>query len=129
MSSSTLDRSAVINTGPIIALVAARQSLEILPQLYSKLILPRAVWSELMAGGPGYPEIKVVDAQLPQGLAFELANLRHDALHTLDLPNGNSTADEELNLLADAESWVVVTKDEDFVTSHLLKRFPANYGL
>jgi len=61
MSSSTLDRSAVINTGPIIALVAARQSLEILPQLYSKLILPRAVWNELMAGGPGYPEIKALE--------------------------------------------------------------------
>jgi hypothetical protein len=38
MSSSTLDRSAVINTGPIIALVAPRQSLDILPLLYRKLI-------------------------------------------------------------------------------------------
>jgi hypothetical protein len=47
MSSSTLDRSAVINTGPIIALVAARQSLEILPQLYSKLISARQSNSHL----------------------------------------------------------------------------------
>ena len=70
----------------------------------------------------------LVDAQLPRGLAYELANLGHVALHTLDLPNGNSTADEEINLLADAESWVVVTKDEDFVTSHLLNDLPANCG-
>jgi predicted nucleic acid-binding protein len=62
MSSSTLDRSAVINTGPIIALVAARQSLEILPLLYSKLILPRAVWNELMAGGSGCREIKALES-------------------------------------------------------------------
>jgi predicted nucleic acid-binding protein len=60
MSSSTLDRSAVIDTGPIIALVAARQSLDILPLLYSKLVVPRAVWNELMAGGPGCPEIKAL---------------------------------------------------------------------
>jgi predicted nuclease of predicted toxin-antitoxin system len=71
----------------------------------------------------------LVDAQLPRGLAHELANLGHVALHTLDLPNGNSTADEEINLLADAESWVVVSKDEDFVTSHLLKQTPRKLWL
>jgi predicted nuclease of predicted toxin-antitoxin system len=71
----------------------------------------------------------LVDAQLPRVLAFELANLGHDALHTSDLPDGNSTADKAINLLADTESRVVVTKDEDFVTGHLLKRSPRKLWL
>lgn len=60
MSSSTLDRAAVINTGPIIALVAALKSLEILTSLYDRVIVPRAVWSELMAGGSESSEIRAL---------------------------------------------------------------------
>jgi predicted nuclease of predicted toxin-antitoxin system len=48
----------------------------------------------------------------------------HDALHTLDLPNGNHTTDAELTTLAAREGRVVVTKGSDFVDSFLLSHQP-----
>lgn len=49
----------------------------------------------------------------------------HDAIHTLDLPDGNRTTDEQVIDLADLEQRVVVSKDADFVDSHLLRGRPA----
>ena len=66
----------------------------------------------------------IVDAQLPRRLARELAASGHDALHTLDFPAGNRTPDGDINGAAIRESRVVVTKDNDFVTSFLLKGVP-----
>ena len=48
-----------------------------------------------------------------------------DARHTLDLPTGNRTTDEEVTQLATVEGRVVVTKDSDFVDSFLLRGEPA----
>ena len=48
-----------------------------------------------------------------------------DAVHTLDLPDGNRTTDAQINEIADREQRVVVTKDADFVDSHLLTGRPA----
>ena len=48
-----------------------------------------------------------------------------DALHTLDLPRGNRTSDDELTTLADTEGRAVITKDADFVDSHTLRGRPA----
>ena len=45
-------------------------------------------------------------------------------LHTLDLAQGNRTTDAEINDLSMRESRVVVTKDSDFVDSHILRREP-----
>jgi predicted nuclease of predicted toxin-antitoxin system len=45
-------------------------------------------------------------------------------VHTLDLPDGNRTPDERINDIADREQRVVVTKDADFVDSHILRRRP-----
>lgn len=59
----------------------------------------------------------LVDAQLPRRLALRLAQAGHDALHTLDLPDGNRTPDAALTALADREDRIVVTKDADFVHS------------
>ncbi len=50
-------RDIVINTGPIIALVAATGSLEWLPSLYGRIIIPFEVAREIEVGGPGNPEI------------------------------------------------------------------------
>ena len=66
----------------------------------------------------------LVDAQLPRRLARWLVMRGYDALHTLDLPNGNRTPDEEIAELAAQEDRVVVTKDGDFVDSHLLAGRP-----
>jgi predicted nuclease of predicted toxin-antitoxin system len=68
----------------------------------------------------------IVDAQLPRRLAGWLAARGHDVLHTLDLPDGNSTPDAAIVELAGRENRIVVTKDADFVNSHLLTGRPAS---
>jgi len=67
----------------------------------------------------------LVDAQLPRRMTAWLTAAGCDAVHTLDLPDGNRTADEQINDVADREKRVVVTKDADFVDSHLLRARPA----
>ena len=67
----------------------------------------------------------LVDAQLPRKMAAWLAAAGCDALHTLDLPDGNRTTDPQVIELADREQRVVVTKDADFVDSHVLNARPA----
>ena len=67
----------------------------------------------------------VVDAQLPCRLARELAKSGHDAVHTSDFPAANRTPDKEIAALAIRENRIVVTKDNDFVTSFLLHGVPA----
>lgn len=66
----------------------------------------------------------LIDAQLPHRLARWLAALGHDAVHTLDLPDGNRTPDASINALSMLEERVVVTKDSDFVDTFLLRRIP-----
>ena len=66
----------------------------------------------------------LVDAQLPLILAEELVKSGHHAIHTRNLPNANHTSDEEIRQIADREDMVVVSKDNDFVISHLLHNSP-----
>ena len=66
----------------------------------------------------------LVDAQLPRRLARHLRAAGRDALHTLDLPRGNRTPDHEINELSLREQRIVITKDEEFVTSFLVARHP-----
>ena len=66
----------------------------------------------------------LVDAQLPRQLARQLAVGGHDAIHTLDLPRGNRTTDEEIAGQTDNEGRVLVTKDSDFVASFWLAGSP-----
>ena len=66
----------------------------------------------------------LVDAQLPARLARFLITSGHDALHTLDLPDGNRTTDAQIAEIADSSDRVVVTKDRDFRDNHLLTRSP-----
>jgi predicted nuclease of predicted toxin-antitoxin system len=66
----------------------------------------------------------LVDAQLPRRMAGWLNDAGLDALHTLDLPSGNKTPDAEVIDFAEQEQRVVVTKDADFVNSHLLTGKP-----
>jgi uncharacterized protein (DUF433 family)/predicted nuclease of predicted toxin-antitoxin system len=65
------------------------------------------------------------DAQLPRRAVARLTAAGCDARHSLDLPDANRTTDDQLNDLADREQRVVVTKDADFVDSHLLRGRPA----
>ena len=66
----------------------------------------------------------LVDAQLPRRLVSRLREAGHEAIHTLDLPLGNSTPDSAINELSILEGYVVVTKDADIVNSFLLHRRP-----
>jgi predicted nuclease of predicted toxin-antitoxin system len=67
----------------------------------------------------------LIDAQLPRRIARWLGNAGYDAVHTFDLPSGNRTSDEQIIECADREQRVVITKDADFVNSHLLQARPA----
>ena len=66
----------------------------------------------------------LIDAQLPRRMSGWLASAGCDALHTLDLPDGNRTTDQQVIQCADHEQRVVVTKDADFANSHLLNGKP-----
>src|SRR3954454_8949819 len=66
----------------------------------------------------------LVDAQLPRRMTDWLTAAGCDAKHTLDLPDANRTTDEQINDVADREQRIVVTKDADFVDSHLLRGRP-----
>ena len=52
----------------------------------------------------------LVDAQLPRSLAALLQSCGHNAIHTLELPEGNRTSDDILCMLAANEQRVMVTK-------------------
>ena len=66
----------------------------------------------------------IVDAQLPVKLAVALTAAGHDAVHTLHLPDKNRSSDSYISRLADSEGRVVISKDADFVTSHIVHRSP-----
>ena len=66
----------------------------------------------------------LVDAQLPRRFCDWLREKGHDALHTLDLELGNQTSDSDIILIADRDGRIVVTKDDDFVQSFLLRNTP-----
>jgi predicted nuclease of predicted toxin-antitoxin system len=66
----------------------------------------------------------LVDAMLPRRLARRLVASGHDAVHTLDLPSGNRTPDRDIVALADREERAVITKDADFVNSHVVAGRP-----
>lgn len=66
----------------------------------------------------------IVDAQLPRLLAKFLCDKGHDAVHTLDLPDGNDTTDSEINRISLSEERVVISKDGDFYDSFTARREP-----
>ena len=66
----------------------------------------------------------IIDAHLPQSLRDVFRRAGHDAIHTLDLPEKNSSRDGVLNEISIREERVVVTKDTDFYYSHVLQNRP-----
>ncbi|HMP75999.1 MAG TPA: DUF5615 family PIN-like protein [Kiritimatiellia bacterium] len=66
----------------------------------------------------------LVDAQLPQSLCEVFRADGHDAIHTLGLPEGNRTSDEEIRRISEREHRVVITKDADFYYSFVLYGLP-----
>jgi predicted nuclease of predicted toxin-antitoxin system len=62
----------------------------------------------------------IVDTQLPKRLCQLLASFGADCVHTLDLPMKNKTEDHAIIQIANEESRIIITKDLDFLQSHLL---------
>lgn len=62
----------------------------------------------------------VIDAQLPKSLSELINSKGYDSIHTLDLPQANSTQDQEILELSIRENRIVITKDNDFLDSYLL---------
>jgi predicted nuclease of predicted toxin-antitoxin system len=65
-----------------------------------------------------------VDAQLPYGIALFLRNKGIDAIHTNDLPEKERTTDSQIRIISAAENRIVITKDYDFIDSHILRKIP-----
>jgi len=66
----------------------------------------------------------LLDAHLPRRLCVLLAEHGHDAIHTLNLSAGNHTKDSVISEISVSEQRVVVSKDSDFVYSHVLHGRP-----
>ena len=71
----------------------------------------------------------LVDAQLPRRMAAWLTSAGCDAVHTLDLPDGNRMTDTQVVEAADRERRVIISKDSDFVDSPILLGRPAKLSL
>jgi predicted nuclease of predicted toxin-antitoxin system len=66
----------------------------------------------------------LIDAQLPLRLGMVLTQRGHEVVHTRWLPLQNKTSDTTLRILADTEDRILVSKDADFVASHLILGSP-----
>jgi len=66
----------------------------------------------------------LIDAQLPKQLSDFLNQKGYDSIHTLQLPNANSTSDKEVNEICLNESRILITKDNDFLDSFYILDIP-----
>lgn len=69
----------------------------------------------------------IIDAQLPKSLTHLFVQQGYDAIHTLDLPDQNTTTDTEIINIASTQKRVVITKDNDFLDSLLLSQKQKNW--
>lgn len=66
-----------------------------------------------------------VDANLPLKLVKALIEMEYDVVHTENLPNKDFTKDAEIRSICKLENRVLITKDSDFLDSHLLRGTPS----
>lgn len=65
----------------------------------------------------------LVDAQLPPALCGWLRELGHEAVHVFEI-GMTGASDAAIAARAEADSAILVSKDEDFVALRLPDRFP-----
>lgn len=78
-------KEIVVNTGPLIALVAATGDLEILRGLYSRIIVPFEVGGEILAGGQdgfAVPEFQAATFLVKQSSPTSIGTFLHNSLDT-----------------------------------------------
>ena len=66
----------------------------------------------------------LIDAQLPLALAHFIRWNETECLHVCDLPLKDRTPDSEIRRICLQEGYILITKDRDFLDTHLLKRIP-----
>jgi len=66
----------------------------------------------------------LIDANLPRRLVNLFSERGYEAVHTLDLPDGNATPDLAILQYADENNCVITTKDSDFTTFFWIKNRP-----
>jgi len=71
----------------------------------------------------------IVDAQLPKSLSDFLKSEGLDSVYTLEFPHKNKTKDSQIVIKAITENRVVITKDNDFLDSYLLKAEPRKLAI
>lgn len=67
----------------------------------------------------------LIDANLPFRLAKALKARNYDILHTDELPNKERTSDKEIREISVTQDRIVITKDSDFLDSHIILQVPA----
>jgi predicted nuclease of predicted toxin-antitoxin system len=66
----------------------------------------------------------LIDVNLPRRLVRVFQERGHDAVHTLDLHDGNATVDAALLDYSDEHNCIITTKDSDFSTAFWVKNRP-----
>lgn len=66
----------------------------------------------------------LLDANLPFKLSYLLKEKGYDVVHTDDLPHKERTKDKEINEISVLQNRIVITKDFDFLDSHLITNIP-----
>lgn len=66
----------------------------------------------------------LIDANLPFKLAINLRQKGFSIIHTDDLPDKERTADKEIRKFSKDQNLIVITKDTDFLDSHLVQGIP-----
>lgn len=66
----------------------------------------------------------LIDANLPYKLAVFLKEKGFEVLHTDHLPNKERTTDKEIRDIAFKENYNIITKDSDFLDSHIIQGIP-----
>ena len=61
---------------------------------------------------------------MPKKLSDLLNDKGYDSIHTLNLPDENTTTDRYIRELAYRESSILITKDVDFLRSYLISKRP-----
>lgn len=67
----------------------------------------------------------LIDANLPFRLFVALKAKGYDVLHTDDLPNKERTSDKEIRSISAQQNRTIISKDSDFLDSHLISGIPA----
>ncbi len=67
----------------------------------------------------------LIDANLPFKLASSLKEKGYDVIHTDDLPDKEKTKDKEIREVSTEQNRVIITKDSDFLDSHIINGIPS----